>query len=163
MCFYQYLLGLLFLESVGIFGSSHQHILIWQNIQLSQLLCSLIMLGNFAFGGNRGKFSKWQLGHGCLVLLFSNSAISQLTPPNVLGNCPSVAATFPVFTLAVASKWLLGSCPRAWAVAPVDTWDYLGNCPYIMHGTSSYWCYSSPPTLAVGVGSLRSDGLIHPV
>ena len=132
-CFYN------FYRVWEFFGSSHQHILIWQNNQHSELLCSLIILGNFAFGGNRGKFSEWQLGHGCLQLLFSNSAISQLTPPNILGNCPSVAATFPVFTLAGASKWLLDSCPRAWAVAPVDTWDYLGNCPYIMHGTSSYW------------------------
>ncbi len=73
------------------------------------------------------------------MLLFSNSAISQLLPANVLGNCPKTKVLLPVITLALASKWPLGSCPRAWAVALVDTWDYLGNCPYIMHDTSGYW------------------------
>ncbi len=75
------------------------------------------------------------------MLLFSNSAISQLLPANVLGNCPKTKVLLPVITLALASKWLLGSCPRAWAVALVDTWDYLGNCPYIMHDTSGYWWF----------------------
>ena len=107
-CFYN------FLRVWEFFGSSHQHILIWQNNQHSELLCSLIILGNFAFGGNRGKFSEWQLGHGCLQLLFSNSAISQLTPPNILGNYPKTKAQCKSLHLKMALGQLpklLGSCP----------------------------------------------------
>ncbi len=89
------------------------------------------------------------------MLLFSNSAISQLLPANVLGNCPKTKVLLPVITLALASKWLLGSCPRPWAVALVDTWDYLGNCPYIMHDTSGYWCEQSPGTITGRVPGIR--------